>query len=107
MLACSRCPAASIDDPAPYTESKQSPPRLDYRDAEPLLDQIIVAQSGETLHFKIPVASEDAGDELSAQLFLDYSGGIAAPITPGASDRPSTLDDTTRSDPRVFELVRR
>jgi len=93
LLTLSGC---LVDDPPPFPESKQTPPRLDYHDASPLLDQIIFAQSGQTLHFSIPVASEDAGDKLSALLFLDYSGGSASPIVPGKSLDASTLDDTTR-----------
>jgi len=89
-------PGCLVDDPPPFPESKQTPPRLDYHNALPLLDQIIVAHSGDDLPFSIPVASEDAGDGLSALLFMDYSGGRASPIVPGESIPPSTLDETNR-----------
>src|SRR5882724_7980968 len=93
VLMLQRC---LVDDPAPFPESKQTPPRLDYHNALPLLDQVIFAQNGETLHFSIPVASEDAGDDLSAILVLDYNGGSVGSLS-GEAIRPSTLDDTTRS----------
>jgi len=84
-----------VDDPPPFPESKQTPPRLDYHAAQPLLGQFIFAQNGETLDFSIPVASEDAGDDLIALLFLDYSGGAATRVA-GIGVTASTLDDTTR-----------
>ena len=85
-----------VDDPAPFPESKQTPPRLDYHDALPLLDQVIFTHTGEPLHFTIPVASEDAGDELVALLFLDYQGGSGGNKIGAKTFGASTLDDTTR-----------
>jgi hypothetical protein len=89
-------PSCLVDDPPPFPESEQTPPRLDDHKALPLLNQIIFAQSGETLRFTIPVASEDAGDGLSAILVLDYNGGSVGTLA-GQAIRPSTLDDTTRT----------
>ncbi len=60
-----------VDDPPPYTKPKQTPPRLDYHNASPLLDALIVADTGDLLRFEVPVTSEDAGDPLALQLFLD------------------------------------
>ncbi len=94
MLTLSSC---LVDDPPPFPESKQTPPRLDNHNALPHPSDLIFASSGQTLHFTIPVASEDAGDELAARMFVDYKGGQGVAIGPGSSVRPSTLDDTTRS----------
>jgi hypothetical protein len=87
--------ACLVDDPPPYTAPSQTPPRLDYHDALPLLDQVIIAKTGDTLNFSIPVASEDAGDVIQAFLLLDYSGGRATPLD-ADNLPPSTLDNTKR-----------
>ena len=92
LLTLSSC---LVDDPPPFPESKQTPPRLDLHNAVPRPNDVIVAQSGTTLHFTIPVASEDAGDGLIALLFVDYSGGAATRAAARVLD-PSTLDDLTR-----------
>jgi hypothetical protein len=85
-----------VDDPPPFTPPNRTPPRLDYHNALPLLDQVISAKTGETIDFKVPVASEDAGDRLSAMLLLDYRGGPAGFLRAGPVP-PSTLDDASRS----------
>lgn len=80
-----------VDDPPPYTQPKRTPPRLDYHRASPLLDQVIVATANDVLVFSIPVASEDAGEGLTAQLFLD--SGLA-----NYQNLPaSTLEDRSRA----------
>ena len=86
-----------IEDPPPYTEPQQTPPRLDLRRAVPLIDQIIVRARGESVPFNVPVASEDAGDDLLAFLLLNYTGeSSGAPILASARVPASTLDDTDR-----------
>jgi len=90
-------PSCLVDDPPPYAAPKQTPPRLDYENALPLLDQVIVANDGDVLNFSIPVTSEDAGEGLTALLLLDYIVGAKAPDLI-AYDRigPSTLSDPDR-----------
>ena len=83
-------PGCLIDDPPAYTQPKRTPPRLAYHKADPLLDQLITIKSTDPLEFTIPVASEDAGEELTAQLILD--GDLINYV----SVPPSTLDDTSR-----------
>lgn len=86
-----------IEDPPPYTEPQQTPPRLDLRRTVPLIDQIIVRSRGESVPFNVPVASEDAGDDLLAFLLLNYTGeGSAASILASADVPASTLDDNSR-----------
>lgn len=84
-----------VDDPPPYPEPKQTPPRLDYPRADPPLDQFIVAKNDDLLHFKIYSASEDAGDGVNAFLYLDYGTTNETFLKYGFL-LPSTLDDTTR-----------
>jgi hypothetical protein len=84
-----------IDDPPPYPEPKQTPPRLDYATAIPALNQIIIAKRGDPLSFKVFASSEDAGDGLNAFLLLDYNGS-AIDLLGDDFLLPSTLDDTSR-----------
>jgi hypothetical protein len=90
-----------VDDPPPFIAPQQTPPRLDYTKASPGLDQILVASYPDLITFEVPVTSEDAGDELSAALFLDFDGVDGLPISPGGHLPPSTLADTS---PRVLRL---
>jgi hypothetical protein len=90
-----------IDDPPPFIAPRQTPPRLDYTKAFPGLDQVLVASSPDLITFEVPVTSEDAGDGLSAALFLDFDGVDGLPISPGGYLPPSTLADTS---PRVLRL---
>jgi hypothetical protein len=88
-----------IADPPPYTEPVQTPPRLDLVNADPPIDRVIVRNSGEIVQFSVPVASEDAGDELVALFFRDYEPEIFNGVTEFINDvsvPPSTLDDEDR-----------
>jgi hypothetical protein len=85
-----------VDDPPPYPEPKQTPPRLDTATATPALKQIIVAKRGDPLSFKVFSSSEDAGDGLNAFLLLDYQGGTSIDLLGYGSLLPSTIDDTSR-----------
>src|SRR5215216_170880 len=64
-------PGCLVDDPPAYAPPKRTPPRLDYHLARPSLDLLIVAKKPDELTFRIPVASEDAGEGLVAQFFYD------------------------------------
>jgi len=83
-----------VEDPPPYTEPKQTPPRLDHAAATPLLDEIILANSNDIIRFSIPVTSEDAGEGLTAVLYLDYATGVDAYPIDFSNLPASTLDDT-------------
>jgi len=85
-----------IKDPPPYTQPKQTPPRLDLVAALPSPDQLIVRNTGDTIAFNVPVVSEDAGDRLEAWLQLDVGTPDEDLITT-ANVPPSTLDDTSRA----------
>jgi hypothetical protein len=89
-LAVPMLSACLVDDPPPYIQPKRTPPRLDYHQASPLLDQVIVAVTGDLLVFTIPVASEDAGEGLTVQFFLDSS------LADYQTFPPSTLEDRSR-----------
>jgi hypothetical protein len=104
VLALSMFSGCLIEDPPPLQKAKQTPPRLDYQGARPLMDQIITAQSNERIPFTIPVTSEDAGEGLIGYLFLDYMSGV----DPGTllafpnNLAPSTLNDTSE---RAFKFT--
>lgn len=86
-----------IEDPPPYPQPAQTPPRLDLRGATPPLDQVIVRTRGNPIIFSMPVASEDAGDSLFGVLLLDYSGPGTEDLLSVGVVPPSTLDDTERA----------
>lgn len=86
-----------VEDPPPYTQPTQTPPRLDLRLAEPPPDRVIIAEKGQTINFRLPFASEDAGETVTAFMFVDiWPLPLADLEVPG-----STLDDTTRA----FDLL--
>lgn len=91
-----------IEDPPPYAKPQQTPPRLNYKGAIPLLDQVIVTRTNETIPFSIPVTSEDAGEGLTAYLLLDYVIGQPIEIV----DQPSNLPPSTidSNEERVFRF---
>jgi len=90
-----------IDDPPAYTEPRQTPPRLNTHDADPPLNQIIVANSGDRLQFTIGVSSEDAGEDVTAQLLLDYNGRDVPEVIAYQNLPASTIDDPNK---RLFEI---
>jgi hypothetical protein len=96
-LAVSTLPSCLVDDPPPYAAPKQTPPRLDTVKALPLMNQILVANKGESIPFLIPVESEDAGQKLSCLLFLDYTGSGGWDRLDGTPLAPATLDDPPRT----------
>ncbi len=79
-----------VDDPPAYTQPKRTAPRLDYYRAKPLLDRIIVASEKESITFEIPVTSEDAGEGLTAQFYVDSS------LNNNRNLPASTLDEAPR-----------
>jgi hypothetical protein len=96
-LGASMLSGCLVDDPPPYVAPRQTPPRLDYSSAFPGMDQVIVSKSNELIDFNMPVTSEDAGDDLSAILLLDYRGdGTGFDPLNFATLRASTLDDKDR-----------
>ncbi|MBK7580807.1 MAG: hypothetical protein IPI67_11430 [Myxococcales bacterium] len=64
--------ACIVSDPAEYGVAKQTPPFLDATQAKPSVLYRYDLTSGQTLAVNVPVRAEDAGDELVAQLYLDY-----------------------------------
>jgi hypothetical protein len=100
-MASSMLPACLVDDPPPFIEPRQTPPRLDYPNALPGLDQVIVKNEGELIEFRMPVTSEDAGQALWATLLFDYRGDG----TPPEQIRETLLPASTLDDPnRVLSL---
>lgn len=85
-----------VEDPPPYTQPTQTPPRLDLRLAEPPPDQILIVEQGQMINFRVPFASEDAGETVDAVMLVDSSLKVDGRTLPG-----STLDDTSRA----FDLV--
>lgn len=91
----SMLPGCLVDDPPPYVAPQQTAPRLDYTEASPGLDQLLVASYPDLITFDMPFTSEDAGEQLYAVLLLDYDGVEGEQLNSGFFP-PSTLADTTR-----------
>ncbi|HVY29275.1 MAG TPA: hypothetical protein VHB79_22100 [Polyangiaceae bacterium] len=83
-----------VDDPPPYPEPKQTPPRLDTSTMQPPMGFILNVNTNEQVPFRVNVSSEDAGEPLNAFLLLDNKDPpdelFARPLP------ATTLDDTSR-----------
>lgn len=86
-----------VSDPPEYGRADQTPPLLNLVDAAPSITQILVVEPGDRVDFNVPVRSEDPpGDELFAQLFLDYTLSTEE-FQRFARVQPSTFSDTDRA----------
>lgn len=100
LLAVSGC---LVDDPPAYRAALRTAPRISGLRAVPRLDEIITypSNSTEPVTFSVPIVSEDAGQEIQARLFLDYSGSRSDLVT--LAELPaSTLDEGERDLPVVW-----
>ena len=62
-----------VADPPQYRDPLQTPPVLDLYLANPSTQKVLVARSHDTLHFLVPLRSEDAGDPLLVDFYQDSS----------------------------------
>ena len=85
-----------VDDPPAYRAPQQTAPQIHGARALPRLDRIITTSTGTFEHFDVPIVSEDAGEGLSATLFLDYLDANSEPLK-SSNLPPSTLDEGERS----------
>jgi hypothetical protein len=86
-----------IDDPPAYRAPQRTAPRISTLRVLPRLDELITYQANETemLDFEIPITSEDAGDEVEANLYKNRVG-IGATIAGRGKLPASTLDEGER-----------
>jgi len=107
-----------VDDPPAYRAPQQTPPRIVGTRATPRLDQILQATSRFVQPFRVPIVSEDAGEGLTAMLFVDlatdsgrlpYADGLTTlpPSTLDAGERTLSLDWTPNSAPGCHRLTLR
>jgi hypothetical protein len=96
-----------IEDPPPYVEPTRTPPRLDLRDANPPIGEILNVDRNDQVPFSIPVFSEDAGVPVAGLLHLDFdpSRPLDSFQTIGRLE-PSTLDDQNRPELKFTWQVR-
>jgi hypothetical protein len=93
LVSLSMLSGCLVEDPPLYTEPTQTPPRINFRLAEPAPGRIILVEKGDPITFRIPVTSEDVGEPLTAVMFLDES---TTPIPNFVEIPGSTLDDLDR-----------
>ncbi len=88
--------ACIVSDPAEYGVAKQTPPFLNATKALPSVLKTHPVKLGETIHFNVPLRSEDAGEELLAQVFVDR--GVPQKENPRGFREiaPGRLDDGER-----------
>src|SRR5258706_13391055 len=91
-----------VKDPPEFNAPVRTPPRLDLSQTLTRIDQIVQAstdpnQPENVVPFSIPVSSEDAGEQLSSYLFLDFDPTVSSHAQIAGADVPaSTLDDLDR-----------
>jgi hypothetical protein len=90
-----------VSDPPEYGVARQTPPFLDATSAFPDLFYRVDLTSGQTKSFGAELRSEDAGEPILAQLFLDYNvtdGNIPRQRVLGFKQvAASTIDDAKRT----------
>jgi hypothetical protein len=87
-----------LSDPPEYGTVKQTPPFLQLDKADPSPYQVTTLNVNEVEPISVAVRSEDAGDPLSATLYLDYVPSPNAAVTELTSREvaASVLEDDTR-----------
>ena len=61
-----------LGDPPAYESEAQTTPVLLPAQAEPPLGTIITAEVGDTIEFRVPFRSQDAGEQLAAVLYREF-----------------------------------
>jgi hypothetical protein len=83
-----------VADPPTYTDPGVTRPELAAYGAKPPVYLVVVVQSSDMPTFSVPVRSEDAGDQLVANFYLDY-GTSNATYLGNQLLPPSTYNDTS------------
>lgn len=100
LLLSITAPGCLVAEPSDYEEPRRTPPFLDLYAAKPFVGEVIAidrtdADMNDRIDFKIPVRSDDQGENLFWVLYLDrtFTGELAVE---DAEVPASTIDDTTR-----------
>ena len=96
-MACAGC---VLSDPPEHGKANQTPPILFPSSAIPAVFQVLNVSPGQEEEFNIALRSEDAGENLQAELWLDYS--IVNPAFPPQLQKAipvtaGTFEDTQRA----------
>ncbi len=86
-----------LSDPPTYGTVKQTPPYLDFDSAIPSTYGVTDIDTSDTGQITIDVRSEDAGEELTAQLFFDYDPSKPPPGTIQTRRLPANTIDQSRT----------
>jgi hypothetical protein len=90
-------PSCIIADPPEYSTASQRAPVLDLYNASPAILKILEVSTNQVVPINVPLRSEDAGEQLTALLFLDY-GTTPSNVPVGYAPIPaSTYDDSNRA----------
>ena len=102
MLLALAAPACLVAEPPSYEEPRRTPPILDLYAAKPFIGGVIpIARSAslelpDRIDFKIPVRSDDQGEDLWWMLYADRTFSNELLVWGPQRVPASTLDDTTR-----------
>jgi hypothetical protein len=85
-----------VADPPQYSDPLRTRPELSAYSAKPSVSQVVIVQtpSPATPTFKVPIRSEDAGETLLVNFWLDF-GSARAKFINSQFVTPSTYSDTT------------
>lgn len=89
-----------VSDPPKYEEPGLTPPFLDLVGTDPLPGRIIQREQGTNpvISFKVPVRSEDNGENLWFSLYRNFSfSPNSLPVVANRRLPPGTFDETDRS----------
>ncbi len=86
-----------VSNPPEYSSAEQTPPLLKLLTAAPSVGEVLVVNDSDLVNINVPVRSEDqAGDELIARLYLDYSLPTEEVLAPLVFLPAGSYDDTDR-----------
>jgi hypothetical protein len=83
-----------VADPPQYSDPVRTRPELSVYSALPAVSLVVVVPIPSTPTFKVPIRSEDAGETLLANFWLDY-GSANPKFINSQFIPPSTYNDTT------------
>jgi hypothetical protein len=94
------CAGCVLSDPPEHGRANQTPPILFPSSAIPPVFEVLEVSPGDDEEFNVAIRSEDVGENLQAELWLDYS--IVNPAYPPQLEKAvpvtaGTFDDTQRA----------
>jgi hypothetical protein len=94
------CLGCVLADPPEHGKAEQTPPMLYANQAVPPVYEVLNVSPGDRISFNVPLRSEDVGEALQADLYLNYSitnpDRLEATQTKSVFISPGTFEDRQR-----------